>query len=82
MKRKPIFITSPHGAQSLINRDTVKTPSGLVSTGQLSNHRIGNCLFSLKDDCGNEVVMTGEELNSLAVQWLNFAYDPLTGQLG
>lgn len=58
---EPILTTSPHGEQSL-------RPCGVPS-----DLTIGNQLFELSANNGPEaIVMTGEELTSLANQWLEY----------
>jgi AAA+ ATPase superfamily predicted ATPase len=58
---KPILTTDPHGEQSLRRCDNE------------DDSKIGNLLFELSanhDD--SAIVMTGEELTSLANQWLEY----------
>lgn len=58
---EPILTTSPHGEQSL---RPCEVPAELT---------IGNQLFELSANNGPEaIVMTGEELTSLANQWLEY----------
>jgi hypothetical protein len=55
---KTIIITQPHGEQSLSRIDCADS--------------IGNSLFTLKNSDGHAITMTGEELDSLANQWLEW----------
>lgn len=54
-----LFDTAPHGAQNVSLVDD--HPDG-----------IGNSLWAVRNDDGREMIFTGEELSSLAQQWLGF----------
>lgn len=56
---KTILTTEPHGEQSVVFFD------------EQSN--IGNSLFSIHQKGGPSMVMTGEELTSLAKQWIKYS---------
>ena len=56
---KALFTTQPHGEQTLRE---YQTPD--------PDMPVGNRLFILHDSQARELVLTGEELNSLAWQWL------------
>jgi hypothetical protein len=59
---KPILTTDPHGEQSL------------RPTEEPSADKVGNRLFELSSNTDDSaIVMTGEELTSLANQWLEYA---------
>ena len=58
---KPILTTDPHGEQSL-------------RPCEASSDKVGNQLFELSSNTDDSaIVMTGEELSSLANQWLRYA---------
>lgn len=66
LKIKPILITSPHAAQKLFHTEK---PDERAAT-------FGNQLFTLRETYGrkrNQMTFTGEELSSLALQWLAYA---------
>lgn len=59
-----LFLTDPHGAQSLFRTEEDDIFGGL-----------GNQLFTLSESEGkkrDEITMTGEELDSLTAQWMAF----------
>ena len=63
MSKRQIFTTEPHGDQSLCRCDNPE-------------EKIGNRLFELSSKgSGSAIVMTGEELTSLAKQWLAHCKD-------
>ena len=67
MLNDPILTTEPHGEQSLRRCDTE------------DDQRIGNLLFELSSNNDDSaIVMTGEELTSLANQWLVYSSMPAT----
>ena len=59
---KLLLTTEPHGAQKLYETEEPQTQP-----------KIGNRLYTLEDDQGRWTNMTGEELTSLANQWLAYA---------
>lgn len=59
---KLLLTTEPHGAQKLYETEEPQ-----------SQPKVGNRLYTLEDDQGRWTNMTGEELTSLANQWLEYA---------
>ena len=59
---KLLLTTQPHGAQKLYETEEPQTQP-----------IIGNRLYTLEDSEGRWTIMTGEELTSLANQWLTYA---------
>ena len=56
---KLILTTDPHGAQKLYETEEPQ-----------SQPKVENRLYTLEDSQGRWTIMTGEELTSLANQWL------------
>lgn len=59
-KPRKLFITSPHGEQTLFQLE----PD--------DEQKVPNRLFVLRDKAGNSITMTGEELLSLEREWRMF----------
>jgi hypothetical protein len=70
MPRIAIITTDPHGAQILHETDGEKESN--------ASQEIGNRLYTLRSvgqrQNGFNVTMTGEELTSLAIQWLTIMH--------
>jgi hypothetical protein len=74
MKRKTrlgedllLFTTDPHGAQQVIRVEKQCRPG-------IDDEHFGYSLYAIEDDSkrAKVIVMTGEELTSLAKQWLEY----------
>lgn len=60
LRRAPglLFLTAPHGSQQLYLSEQFG--------------RVTNSLFTLEDDQARAMMLTGEELDSLAAQWVAY----------
>jgi streptogramin lyase len=63
---KAIVWTQPHGAQIIRQLDPNEKPL------EVSPKHDRNALYQVLDDQGRELILTGWELDSLALQWLLF----------
>jgi len=61
MKPELIFVTEPHGEHTLYKVE----PS-------VHGDSVANAIFAMNDSTGKRLAFTGEELTSLAQQWLAY----------